>query len=501
VTLLAVEDARVRFGRFEAVAGVSLSVAAGRAVGLVGPNGAGKTSLLDAVCGLVPLAGGRVTFAGVDATRLSPQRRARLGLGRTFQAHELFADLTAVEHVRVAAEAGGSGRDRQGRAQAALAAAGLSDPAVADRPPDRLTHAERAALGLARALATGRGGRLRLVVLDEPFAGLDAATRRSLAGRLRTLADGGVAVLVADHDLELVLDLCDEVCVLDFGRVVAFGPPAAVRADERVAAAYLGREAAGGGVPAGRSAGSGSGPGAGPTALEARGVSAGYGGAAVVHGVDLSVRAGEVVALLGPNGAGKTTLLRALSGLVPLLGGSAAVLGEAGRGLHPHRLARRGLAHVQQDRGVLGGLTVAENLRLVRGPAATDGGVDAVLDRFPALRPLLRRRAGLLSGGEQHLLALARALAASPRLLLVDELSLGLAPAAARQALAAVRDAAAGGAGVLVVEQHAQLALEIADRAVVLDRGRVSFEGAAAALAARPEVLHAAYFGEAPPRE
>ncbi|MGH9277051.1 MAG: ABC transporter ATP-binding protein, partial [Acidimicrobiales bacterium] len=209
-------------------------------------------------------------------------------------------------------------------------------------------------------------------------------------------------------------------------------------------------------------------------------------GEPAIDGVDISVRAGEVVALLGPNGAGKTTTLRALSGLLRPASGEVTVLG--GPLGAAHRLARRGLAHVPQDRAVLPSLTVAENLRLA-APGAT------APDEFPALAPLLNRKAGQLSGGEQQLLALARALVTKPRVLLVDELSLGLAPATARQAIAAVSAAVANGAGCILAEQHPALALERADRAVVLVAGRCLFEGAAAELVARPEILRAAYLG------
>ncbi|MFP5319584.1 MAG: ATP-binding cassette domain-containing protein [Acidimicrobiia bacterium] len=462
---LEVVGATVRFEAFAALSDVSLTVERGTVVGLVGPNGAGKTTLLDAVSGFVPLAAGRVALAGEDVTRAPVHRRARLGLGRTFQALDLFDDLTVEENLLVA---GGDGR-------------------TDGRLPTALSHGERKALALERALAPGPG----LLLLDEPAAGLDPAGRAALAGRCRRLAAGGVAVVVADHDLDLVLGLCDRVCVLDFGRVLADGPPAEVRADPAVAAAYLG------GADPETAAGPGPRP-PGDVLVEARGLVAGYGGVPVLHGVDLTVREGEVVALLGPNGAGKTTTLRAVSGVLPTMGGTVRALGRSGGG-PPHRLARRGLASIPQDRGVLGGLTVAENLRLAaqgrRGRAAVTEGVGLV----PALEPLLARRAGRLSGGEQQLLALARALVRRPRLLFVDELSMGLAPAAARSALDALRaQAAERGTGVLLAEQHPRLALERADRAVVLARGRVVHEGTAAELVERPEILESAYLGDAP---
>ena len=475
-------DATVRFGSLEAVAGVSLHVAPGSIAGLVGPNGAGKSTLLDAIGGLVPLSGGRVRLGGADVTGLAPHQRARLGLGRTFQTLALFEDLTVEENVAVARDAAGHG------SAAPPPGRGVGD---AGRLPGRLSYGERKDLALARALA----GCPRVLLLDEPAAGLDAAGRRALARHLRDVAANGTAVLVADHDLDLVLELSDEVWVMDFGRVIAHGPPATVRADPAVVTAYLGEP---GVLPPPTAAGPRADRASGETLAEARGLAAGYDGVPALRDVSVAVKGGEAVALLGPNGAGKTTTLRALAGVVPPSGGTATVLGvPPGRG--PYRLARRGLAYVPQDRGVLASLTVAENLRLASprrgGKAGRRVAVDEALQLFPALVPLLGRRAGWLSGGEQQLLALARALARRPRLLVVDELTMGLAPRAAREALSAVVGLARQGSALLVAEQHPGLALEVADRAVVLAQGRTVFQGGAADLASRPEVLRAAYLG------
>ncbi|MCA1692364.1 MAG: ATP-binding cassette domain-containing protein [Acidimicrobiales bacterium] len=473
-TLLELSDVSVRLGAVDVLSRVSLEVREGSAVGLVGPNGAGKSTLLDAVSGFVPLAGGSVRLGGVDLRRLAPHRRARLGLGRTFQSLDLFDDLTVGENLQVAGET----------PRGAISATGVEG--LDGELPGRLDHAQRKGVALARAVSGGP----RVLLLDEPAAGLDGPARQALTDRLRDMVGRGVGIVVADHDLDLVLAVCDHVCVLDFGRVISAGPPAAVRADPALAAAYLGEPLGAAETPAPQVPGD--------VLLETRRLTAGYGAAPALFGVDLEVREGEVVALLGPNGAGKTTTLRAASGLIPISGGAVTFLGSPVRG-HPARLARAGLAHAPQGRAVLGSLTVRENLRLAaRGRSRSKGApVEAAVAGFPALSALLDRRAGDLSGGEQQILALARALAAQPRVLMVDELSLGLAPRAAAGALAAVRQAADAGAGVLLVEQHPRLALGIADRALVMARGRVVFSGTAAELAGRPEVLEAAYLGGA----
>jgi branched-chain amino acid transport system ATP-binding protein len=241
--------------------------------------------------------------------------------------------------------------------------------------------------------------------------------------------------------------------------------------------------------------------------LVARQLVAGHGGVAAVHGIDLRVAVGEVVALLGANGAGKTTTLLTISGLLPRLGGELELLGEpipqqrTARSAEVWRTARRGVAHVPEDRGLFADLTVAENLRLAtqgRRARADALPLDDVLAFFPALARLLGRPAGRLSGGEQQMLALARAVRMRPRLLLVDELSLGLAPIIVEQLLPTLRLVADElGAGALVVEQHVPLVLGVSDRAYVLERGRVTLEGTSDELAQRADVIESGYLGPA----
>jgi branched-chain amino acid transport system ATP-binding protein len=208
------------------------------------------------------------------------------------------------------------------------------------------------------------------------------------------------------------------------------------------------------------------------------------------------VGTGEVVALLGANGAGKTTTLRGISGLIKVTGGAIRLGAQDLAGTNPTTRARKGIAHVPHDRGIFFGLTVAEHLRL--DGLTTPAHQQAAFDHFPALANLRHRRAGLLSGGEQQMLALARAITRNPRVLLLDEMSLGLAPVIVERLLPLVRELATSkGIGVLLVEQHVRLALKIADRGYILSHGELAATGTASDLAGNSALLAASYLGTA----
>jgi branched-chain amino acid transport system ATP-binding protein len=225
--------------------------------------------------------------------------------------------------------------------------------------------------------------------------------------------------------------------------------------------------------------------------LAARDLVAGYSAVPVIRKVSLEVGRGEVVVLLGPNGAGKSTLLSALIGDLPVLGGEVRWKGNVLDG-PAHVRARGGLSFVMEGRSVIGSLSVADNLRLGRG------GVGAAITEFPELGRLLNRRGGLLSGGEQQMLSLARALASSPDVLMVDELSLGLAPLIVHRLMGKVKEAAQRGTGVLLVEQHVRTALDVADRVYVLRRGELALECSASELHGRHDVIEALYLSDRP---
>ena len=512
--LLATQSLSVRYGGVHALTDVTLSVAPGELVGLIGPNGAGKTTCIDAITGFTA-SSGSVSVRGREITGLKPHERARAGLARTFQAGELFDDLTVAENVataasrqsviQVAREVLAGGARPLPAVPRALRAVGIEE--LGPLTVSALSQGQRKLVGVARALASGAS----VICLDEPAAGLDTAETRALGERLRELANQGLGLLLVDHDMGLVLSSCDRVVVLDFGKVIAEGHPDIVRRNPRVLEAYLGGAAAeseteravitqvteaaeeAAALPLPR-IGLAAVTSPGETLLTVSNLHAGYDGSTVVRGLSLEVGAGEVVALLGANGAGKTTTLRAISGLLPWSEGHIEFDGVDCAGEPVQSLARRGLAYIPDDRGLFFGLTVAEHFRCGPGDVLD---IDVALHYLPALEALRDRRVGLLSGGEQQMLVLGLAIARRPRLMLLDEMSMGLAPVIVGRLLPIVRDYATdAGAGVLLVEQHVALALEIADTAFVLSHGDLVASGPAERLRNDRGLLAASYLGE-----
>jgi ABC-type branched-subunit amino acid transport system ATPase component len=349
---------------------------------------------------------------------------------------------------------------------------------------------------MARALATSPS----VLLLDEPSSGLNAEETRSVGDVLEQLASEGMGVLLVEHDMTLVMSVCARVDVLDNGSVIAHGDPAAVQADRAVQEAYLGgdtkaqtpapvavREAEADDPAATDSA---------PPALSAVDVRAGYGRIEVLHGISLDVRPGTSMALLGPNGAGKTTLLNAISGQIPLTAGTVEVSGRPLKRNATENLARSGVCMIPEGRAIFPNLTVSENLLMYtfRQSGLKSAKVEEqAFERFPALADRRKQLAGTLSGGEQRMLALARALTTEPQILLLDELSMGLAPIIVDQLYDIVGQLVTSeGLTIVMVEQFVQTALSIADEAAIMVNGSLVKQGKPADI--RSEVV-SAYLG------
>ncbi|MEJ3741695.1 ATP-binding cassette domain-containing protein [Actinomycetes bacterium KLBMP 9797] len=483
-----------RYGALAALTNITLTVNTGTRHAVIGANGAGKTTLLHLIAGSVRPTTGRVLLDGREITRLGPASRARRGVARTFQHPAVFPRLTVTANVALALTRHTRtparlrllcGRGVVDQARAVLAAAGLT--AHADTTAGQLPYGLRRLLELALALAT----KPRLLLLDEPSAGLEADEIRRLAATIRALPREATVILV-DHHLDLVWDIADTVTVLDHGEHLATGTPDQIRANPAVQAAYL--------TPAFPPDTATAAPPAGPAdhrpaLLQVRGLQVGYHGAPVIDGLDLDVAEGEVLAILGRNGAGKTTLLNTLAGLcTPAASTTVHLAGTPLPAGQPNRTSRAGLALVPQGRRLFN-LTVAEHLTAAtatrtRGSHGRTWTRDEVLDLLPPLRGRLRHHATQLSGGEQQMLALARALLTHPRLLLLDEPTEGLAPRLVEQLTATIRAISTEHVTVLLAEQNLHLAIDLVHRVIILDHGHLALTTTPTDLRSDPDQRH-----------
>jgi len=506
MTMLRLRDISVRFGGIVALDGVSLDLNRGEILGLIGPNGAGKTTLFNCVSGVISPEKGAMFFEGRSPKYAPPHERARRGIARTFQNLQLWGSMTVQENLTVP-------MDALGRRNTFSDALHLPFPAYAERASSERARAILHVLDLGRytsvlagdlpagiqrrvEIARALAMKPRLLLLDEPAAGLDAPETSRLAELLHEVREKfHVSMLLVDHDMSLVMRVCDYVYVLDFGKVLAKGRPAAIRDDPKVVAAYLGDET---NQPAKEAADSSSVKRADAPLLEVNQLAAGYGGLEVIRDVNLMVRPGEVVACIGANGAGKTTTLRAISGMIRPRHGKVVFAGTDITGSSPERISRLGLAHIPEGRGLFPRLNVEDTLRLVSNSTGRPVDIGQAYEHFPKLRERRHQAVGTLSGGEQQMVALARAILARPRLVMVDEMSQGLAPTVVRQLFEVLRVFRDQGIAVLLVEQFVESALDVADRAYVFGHGGIGHEGSAAEIRADRSLVSGSYLGTAP---
>ncbi len=509
--LLCAQGLTVRFGGLRAADDVSFEVREGQIVSLIGPNGAGKTTVFNAVSRLQKLAGGRVMFAGEDVTKMTTADAARLGLARTFQNLRIYSNMSVLENVLVGRHrhersgllACGLGFPYQRReervsrdeAMAVLEFLGLADSA--ELPAASLPYGRQRLVEMARALAS----KPRMLLLDEPAAGMNGHERSQLVEQIARIRDSGVTVLLVEHDVELVTGISDHIYVLDHGRLIFNGSPEEVRTSECVIEAYLGvsnarthLHVADVSADAARSQTE--------PMLVVEGLGVTYGVVRAVDEVSFEVRRGEITTILGANGAGKSTLLHTISGLLHPSEGSIVYQGREISRVSPNKITARGLCQVMERRRLFPTLSVRDNLAIgasaVRGSRSSfDADLRRVYELFPILGERRGQAAGTLSGGEQQMLAIGRALMGRPDLLLLDEPSMGLAPKIVERIFETLSQLNRDGLTLLMVEQNAELALDIAHHGLVLQNGRVVLSGTSDVLRLSQRVRDG-YLGKSP---
>src|ERR1700683_4670597 len=462
-----------RFGGLVAVKDMALRVEAGKILGLIGPNGSGKSTVMKLIMGIERPDAGSVRVNGVEVAGWPSHRIARMGAGIVFQHSRPLHRQTVLENIKLALLPDKLTRlfadpHTDEHARAIAARVGLTH--VLDRRPATLPFADLRKIEIAKAIARDP----KVLLIDEPFAGLTPKETAAFSDLICELRDDGRAVLLVDHNVKSVARLVDSVIAMYVGERIAEGTADEVMRNETVRRVYLGGSTETAARPE-----SSFGDTATPF-LEVEKVNVNYGKAQALQNVSIHVHAGEFVSVVGLNGAGKTTLFNTISGFLPYAGDIRREGGTL-RGRSAAAIARAGIVQCPEGRELFTDMTVRENLDLGGQhlpPAESEEQLGWVFELFPILRVRQRQAAGTLSGGEQQMLTIARALMMKPKLLMLDEPTLGLAAVILAQIFKALeRLRQTTPITVLLGEQNVTFALPHADRVYVLAHARIVWEG------------------------
>ena len=520
--LLEVSGVSKSFGGVHALSDCGLEVSEGKIHGLIGPNGSGKTTLFNVITGYERIQQGEVRFKGMEITNAPPDRVFGLGVGRTFQLTRLFGRLSVLENMLVATQrerrwlAGvlrrsGSAAERR-RTMELLEFVGIAQ--LAHEPASNLSYGQRKLLELASLLVADPA----VLLLDEPAGGVNPTLIKHLGERISELNGAGKTFLIVEHNMEFVMNLCDQVTVLSQGTALVTDTPEVVRSNPAVLDAYLGGEddeatqqrlAAPTGAesvrPNGVSMSSSivkpderlGGP---EPLLRIDGVVAGYGGCDILREVSIDVLEGRITCIVGPNGAGKSTLLATVSGLLRLRRGEIRFGGQVISGLAPRQILGRGISLVPQAHSLFPDMTVRENVEMgaftINDRALVAERLEVVEELYPIVRDRAGEKAGSLSGGQQRLVEFARCMMLDPTLIVLDEPSMGLDPQTRQVVFEMIELINSRGKTVLLVEQNARAGLKLSSHGVVLENGRVRLAGSGSEVLEHPEI-GALYLGGA----
>jgi branched-chain amino acid transport system ATP-binding protein len=481
--VLSARNLEKSFGGIHAVRGFDLSVRDRTLHALIGPNGAGKTTAFNVLSGLYAPDAGSVELEGKSIAGLKPEDITRAGVGRSFQITNLFGGLSVEENVRLAVQARSRMRYAMWRSTASLSdihvetaevLGYLGLAGIESAEASSLSYGGQRVLDMGLALAT----QPRILLLDEPLAGLAVAERERIAKLIKTISTE-IPILLVEHDIDRVFRIADHVTVVHDGAVLVDGSVEDARNNDKVREVYIGSGTAAVAAEQRKSV-------VEPDRLlTVDSINTFYGKSHILNSVSFDVRKHEIVALLGRNGAGKSTLLKSLVGIARPEAGSIRLLEQETVGLPSAEIARRGIGYVPQGRGLFAGMTVADNLVLGRLKRTGGDGIrwndERIIAVFPRLAERWNTPADFLSGGEQQMVAVARALAGNVRVLLLDEPFEGLSPAVTQE-LFEVFDRLRSEIAIVIVDHHLDLALALSDRTVVLERGSVTWTGASTLL-------------------
>ncbi|KPK30405.1 MAG: hypothetical protein AMK69_03355 [Nitrospira bacterium SG8_3] len=476
------------FGGMRAVDRVSFALQRGVVTSLIGANGAGKTTLFNCITGQLTPSDGEIIFGGKKITKMKPHSINRMGISRSFQITNIFPQFSVFDNIRTAiisrigksASPFGKAKDMVlDEAIEILETVGLAEQA--SLLASTLSYGDQRIMEVAIALAN----RPQLLLLDEPTAGMSPEETHAMVSLIKKLSEQQqLTIFLVEHDMDVIFSVSEMIAVLHEGSLLAFDTPPKISQNETVQNVYLGKEIVGLKEAKGKDVTieekeiSGEQP---QMKLEVKDIDTFYGLSHVLFKVSLMVERGELVCLLGRNGAGKTTTLKSIIGLQKPQSGSVAFKGKELAGKEPYEICAEGVGFVFGDRRIFPGLTTRQNLEVglrSRG-GQDDWTIERVYELFPRLKQRDKAYGATLSGGEQQMLAIARALMGNPELLLLDEPSEGLAPLMVQvvgEHIIKLRDQ---GIKVLLAEQNVKFALEVSDRGYVIDKGRIFFEGTA----------------------
>ena len=493
MALLEVKSLGISFGGLRAVDDFNLKIEKGQLYGLIGPNGAGKTTVFNMLTGVYKPTDGSIFLDGENITGKKTIDINKHGIARTFQNIRLFHQQSVIDNVKIGLHNEHTYSTLSGilrlpsyrktekimneKAMELLEVFDLQDEA--DILASNLPYGKQRKLEIARALATDP----KLLLLDEPAAGMNPNETKELMETIRFVRDKfDMTVLLIEHDMKLVSGICEELTVLNFGQVLAQGKTSDVLNNPEVIKAYLENRRK-----------------FEMSMLEVKDLEVYYGVIQAIKGISFHVEEGEVIALIGANGAGKTTTLQTITGMLNAKAGSIQFEGTELTKIPGHKIVSMGMAHVPEGRRVFAQLSVLENLKLGaytrKDKTEIEESLKRVYKSFPRLEERKNQLAGTLSGGEQQMLAMGRALMSKPRIVLMDEPSMGLSPIFVEEIFNIIKEISAEGTTVLLVEQNAKKALSIADRAYVLETGKIVLEGDAKDLL-NDESIKKAYLGE-----